>query len=326
MSNKPFTDAWTGAQGRDQAEPKRNRLIELCNDWLNWEAHEREIMNLALGLVGVERLEEYRPAQPVKPIVLAGGKGTRSNMQKPKVLAPILGRPALSWVLDALAGVPNMLPPLLIVSDFCGQHEQIRSELDSSYEFEYLVETDHLGTGHAVLEAEPFLKGFSGTVLVTFGVDAVMQRKTLMRSLLIHEAVGTAAMTIPTTRKVRPYSYLLRDEKGFVVANRETRLEKAQNIEFGEENVSLYVVRSAELFPALHQARRRALDPATGRYVFGELGFPNEMVKSLRLERKLVLGICMADAAESQSLKEREDVDKIEKGLLDLAKKHGTQA
>jgi hypothetical protein len=156
----------------------------------------------------------------------------------------------------------------------------------------------------------------------------MMQRQTLLKSLLIHEAVGDAGMTMPTARKERPYAYLVRNEAGLVSDSRETRLENADVIDYGEDNVSVYLVRAADLLPALEHARNRSLDPATGAYRLGQLGFPNEMVKSLRAQGKLVLGLCMADPREAQSIKYAEDILRIEQYMAELgpgSKDQGTK-
>jgi UDP-N-acetylglucosamine pyrophosphorylase len=42
------------------------------------------------------------PTANATAIVLAAGKGTRMKSELPKVLFPVLGRPMIHWVLDAL--------------------------------------------------------------------------------------------------------------------------------------------------------------------------------------------------------------------------------
>jgi bifunctional UDP-N-acetylglucosamine pyrophosphorylase/glucosamine-1-phosphate N-acetyltransferase len=38
---------------------------------------------------------------PITVVILAAGLGKRMKSDKPKVLAPLCGRPMVSWVLDA---------------------------------------------------------------------------------------------------------------------------------------------------------------------------------------------------------------------------------
>jgi 2-C-methyl-D-erythritol 4-phosphate cytidylyltransferase len=39
-------------------------------------------------------------------IIAAGGQGSRLGRSEPKALVPLLGRPLVSWTLDALSGIP----------------------------------------------------------------------------------------------------------------------------------------------------------------------------------------------------------------------------
>jgi NDP-sugar pyrophosphorylase family protein len=300
------------------AQSARTRLVALANDWRRWEENEREIMALALGLLGHKSLADFVPRKPIKPVILAGGKGTRAGLPGAKVLARIRGMPAIEWVLHTLESIPRMRPAILIVSNYQDSDREIRASLDGQYDVEYLVETELLGTGHAVLQAERLVAPFDGTVLVTEGTQALLRRETVLKSLLIHEAVGYAAMTLPTTRRERPYAYLVRDREGYVVDSRETRLEQAEIVDYGEDNVSVYLIGSAHLFPALHLARERSLDPKTHQYRLGQLGFPNEMARSLHQQQKLVLGLCFADVREAQSIKAAEDALRVERYMAEL--------
>ena len=43
------------------------------------------------------------PASTVTAVILAAGRGTRMKSTRPKVLFPVLGKPLVSWVVDAVA-------------------------------------------------------------------------------------------------------------------------------------------------------------------------------------------------------------------------------
>ena len=307
-----------GLRAVDFGNAARRRLLALTADWERWAAHEDEILNLAMGLLNISSLDDFVPSRPVKPVIFAGGKGTRAKLDKPKVLAEVLGEPSLLRVLDAVTSLPNVGTPLLIVSDHKGYDQVIRDALDGRHEAELVVETDPRGTGHAMLQAEEALAGFEGTVLVTEGVQAAVRRSTLRKSLLVHEALALSAMTLPTARRERPYAYLVRDKEGMVSDSRETHLEQARIIDYGEDNVSLYLLDSEWLFPALHFAKARNRDPETGGYRGGGLGFPNEMVRSLSQMGRLVVGLCMADPREAKSIKYAEDVDELGDSIRQL--------
>ena len=103
-----------------------------------------------------------------------------------------------------------------------------------------------------------------------------------------------------------------------VVDSRETHLEQATIIDYGEDNVSLYLVRADCLFPALYLAKARNTDPRKGGYRGGALGFPNEMVRSLYQMGEIVTGLCMADPREAKSIKYAADVEEVERFIREM--------
>lgn len=96
-------------------------------------------------------------------LILAAGKGTRMKSKFPKVLHKVGGVPMVEQVLRAVkaAGTTRQI----VVVGFGG--EQVRDYLGDRAET--VVQQEQLGTGHAVLQAEPLLQGASGTLLVTCG-------------------------------------------------------------------------------------------------------------------------------------------------------------
>jgi len=75
-----------------------------------------------------------------------------------------------------------------------------------------------------------------------------------------------------------------------------------------------------DLFNALDIAHAKALDIETGEYktAKGELGFPNQMVRTLVSQNKMVIGLAMAHSREAKGVKVAEDIAIIENYLDDL--------
>ena len=100
-------------------------------------------------------------------VILAGGLGTRLRTvvaEKPKALAPILGRPFLAFLFDRLiaAGLQRAV--------ICTGHmaDQIRDEFKSQYrslKVEYSQETQPLGTAGAIKLAQPLIGDTTSLVL-----------------------------------------------------------------------------------------------------------------------------------------------------------------
>jgi NDP-sugar pyrophosphorylase family protein len=100
-------------------------------------------------------------------VILAGGLGTRLRTvvaEKPKALAPILGRPFLAFLFDRLidAGLQRAV--------ICTGHmaDQIRDEFKAQYrslKVEYSKETQPLGTAGAIKLAQPLIGNSTALVL-----------------------------------------------------------------------------------------------------------------------------------------------------------------
>jgi NDP-sugar pyrophosphorylase family protein len=102
----------------------------------------------------------------VTPAILAGGLGTRlrSVVDRPKVLAPVRGRPFVTYLLDQLreAGAGEVV----LLTGHRG--DQVRAALGSCYRgmvLRYSCEPAPLGTAGAVRHGLPLLRGASVLLL-----------------------------------------------------------------------------------------------------------------------------------------------------------------
>jgi D-glycero-alpha-D-manno-heptose 1-phosphate guanylyltransferase len=102
-------------------------------------------------------------------VILAGGAGTRLRSvvaDRPKVLAPLGGRPFITYLLDRLA--QQGLKTVVLCTGYMG--EQVRETLGDEYRgmsLRYSQETEPLGTGGALVQALPLIS--SPTILIMNG-------------------------------------------------------------------------------------------------------------------------------------------------------------
>jgi len=138
-------------------------------------------------------------------IILAAGRGTRMRSNLPKVLHPLAGRPLLQHVVDTAAALNPKRTHVVIGHGA----DQVRDAIAGDLEFH--IQTEQLGTGHAVLQALPHCAPDS-TVLVLFG-DVPLMNKTTLQQLLPAADHGlvmlAAALDDPTG-----YGRVLRDTEG----------------------------------------------------------------------------------------------------------------
>jgi len=91
-----------------------------------------------------------------------------------KVLHPIAHKPMLLHVLDAVAPL-SPAPQIVIVG---AGRDQVETAL-TGRPVSLALQTEQLGTGHAVRQAEPALTSFNGTILILFGDVPLVAPATL---------------------------------------------------------------------------------------------------------------------------------------------------
>ncbi len=141
--------------------------------------------------------------------ILAAGRGTRMKSTLPKVLHSLGGRSLVQRVLESL----NIISPsrCLIIVGY--QAEEVKTALSSQNQaesnispIEFVHQTEQLGTGHAIQQIIPHLKGFTGDLLVLNGDVPLLRPETLQNLLHTHQEHQNAA-TILTACLPNPQGY-----------------------------------------------------------------------------------------------------------------------
>ena len=134
---------------------------------------------------------------------------------------------------------------------------------------QFAVQSPQLGTGHALLQAEPALAGKAGTVLLLYADVPLLQTNTLTR-LVEHHSKTKAAATVLTMDLDEPYGYgrIVRDKKRQITRIVEERDASAEHRKIREVNSGIYAFDLKPLFAALHQLET---DNAQGEYYLTDL-------------------------------------------------------
>ncbi|MBR3767121.1 MAG: bifunctional UDP-N-acetylglucosamine diphosphorylase/glucosamine-1-phosphate N-acetyltransferase GlmU [Clostridia bacterium] len=143
-------------------------------------------------------------------VILAGGEGTRMKSDKPKVMAELLFKPMLSWVIDAAKGAG--INDILVVTGY--KSEVIAEYLQGTCET--AKQEQRLGTGHAVMQAADFIKRHSGgNVLILNGDAPLIDSKTISDALTFHTD-GNFVQTVISAKIENPFGYgrIVRTESG----------------------------------------------------------------------------------------------------------------
>lgn len=202
----------------------------------------------------------------VHVVILAAGKGTRMKSERSKVLHPVGGIPILGHVLRTAAA----LEPETITVIVGHMAEQVQAMLAADWpQVRTVRQEPQLGTGHALLQAEPLLAGRSGTVLLLSGDAPLLRPDTLRAALAHHRATGSFATPL-TTRVPNPTGYgrIIRSDDGALLRIVEHRDASEAERAVDEINSSIYAFELAPLFDALH---RIATANAQGEYYLPDL-------------------------------------------------------
>ncbi len=168
-------------------------------------------------------------------VILAAGLGTRMRSQRPKVLHPLGGRPLLAWSIQACRQALGK-PPHVVLAPGA---DEVRQALDP--EVRWVEQAEPLGTGHALLQAEPVLRGRADLVLVISADMPLVRAETLRRLVAVQQA-SSGPLTLLSVRgeDSRGFGRVVRGEGGRVLEVVEEAVASPEQLVIREYNTSVY--------------------------------------------------------------------------------------
>ena len=188
----------------------------------------------------------------IKAVVLAAGKGTRINSEQsdaPKVMREVLGRPILSFVLDALTFIDkeNTIPVV-------GYKRESVIECFGGYLF--AVQHEQLGTGHAIMAAQEQLSSHKGAVLICYGDMPAMRRETYETLINTHFEQGNDCTLLTGTSKLpMAFGRIVRGKDGAFERVVEEKDASPEELDIKELNTGVYVFDTQKMLNALSQLK-----------------------------------------------------------------------
>jgi bifunctional UDP-N-acetylglucosamine pyrophosphorylase/glucosamine-1-phosphate N-acetyltransferase len=201
----------------------------------------------------------------IATIILAAGKGTRMKSEMVKVLHPIQGLPMLSYPVDlSLNGI--QAEKTIVVVGY--QADRIKEKFKNP-QIQFVLQEEQLGTGHAALQAIPFLKTFTGTALILCG-DVPLVKADTLRSFIGAFSESNSILSVLTTVVEDPFGYgrILRSPEGWLekIVEEKDAAEKERSIR--EINTGIYCVKVSFLIEGLGEIGK---DNAQGEYYLTDL-------------------------------------------------------
>ena len=189
-------------------------------------------------------------------LILAAGEGTRMESQVPKVLHPVGGRPMLFHVLRAA----NALKPQAIGLVIGHNGDKVRAAVEQFVAesaflkpVSFIRQNQQHGSGHAVLQAVPFLKRFA-SVLVLYGDTPLLTYETLQS--LAHQHQSEKAQATMLTAKIanpKGYGRIIRNPLGEILKIVEESDAGPKELAVNEVNSGVGMFAVAPMLEALRE-------------------------------------------------------------------------
>jgi bifunctional UDP-N-acetylglucosamine pyrophosphorylase / glucosamine-1-phosphate N-acetyltransferase len=239
-------------------------------------------------------------------VVLAAGLGTRMKSDLPKVLIPVLRRPMIEYVLDALAaaGIRRMI---LVVGH---RAEDVQKLLGGRPGMEFVLQSERLGTGHAAKMAAPLLTQHRGPVVILAGDSPLVQASSLQK-LLGHFATHQPSCLLGTLHKPNPFGLgrIVRGANRQFLGIVEEKDATDEQRKLTEVNMSTYIFSGPDLLHALtllkNDNRQREF-------------YLTDCPAILRSEGKTVEALPVLDPCESLSINTPDELQQVESEMQRL--------
>jgi bifunctional UDP-N-acetylglucosamine pyrophosphorylase/glucosamine-1-phosphate N-acetyltransferase len=218
----------------------------------------------------------------------------------PKVLHAVAGTSLIDRVLDTA----RALRPSSITIVVGHAADLVRRHLAAEKDVQFVVQEPQLGTGHALLQTEPVLRGRQGTLILLSG-DVPLLKASTLTGLVDTHTQASATATVLTATADRPYGY------GRIVrtSGRMTRIVEERDAtpaqrKIREINSGIYAFALDRLFGAL-----AAISSANAQ---GEYYLP-DLVGIFRRQRRVVTTCTIADAVEIRGINSRTELAEVSK-------------
>jgi bifunctional UDP-N-acetylglucosamine pyrophosphorylase/glucosamine-1-phosphate N-acetyltransferase/UDP-N-acetylglucosamine pyrophosphorylase len=236
-------------------------------------------------------------------VVMAAGKGTRMKSDLPKVLYPVLERPMIEYVLDALekSGIGKIIVVVGYRSDL------VRETLAHRKNLIFTEQTEQLGTGHAVMMCRSELESHTGAVLVVAGDCPMIQVDSVQKLLGAYKRIETSCI-LGTAHKDNPQGLgrIVRDANGEFAGIVEEKDATPEQKAITEVNMSYYVFHTPDLLEALTHLKT---DNSQKEY------YITDTPSVLKAQGKNVIALPVLKPIESLGINTVEEAKIVEKAL-----------
>lgn len=199
----------------------------------------------------------------ITAILLAAGQGTRMKSSLPKVLHPIAGKPMIWHALQAIRHATTEKPVVVVGHGA----QEVTKYLDVLAQT--VLQEPQLGTGHAVMQAEPLLRGITDLVVVCYSDMPLLRGETLEKLVETQKKnKGPISILTVVADDPRGFGRIIRKADGSVESIVEEYVATAEQLQVKELNVGGYCFDANWLWEALHRIPK---NPQKGEYYLTDI-------------------------------------------------------
>lgn len=171
----------------------------------------------------------------IAALIMAAGKSTRMKSALPKAAHNICGKPMARHIIDACAdaGIDNII---CVVGHEAGKVREALGE-----DIIYALQSQQLGTGHAVSQAMPHIPDKTRAVVVLPADTPLITTQALKSLIYAHISESNAATLLSAELEdAASYGRVVRDADGSVLYIREAKDADEATLAIREINTSIY--------------------------------------------------------------------------------------
>lgn len=231
-------------------------------------------------------------------IILAAGLGTRMKSSLAKALHPVAELPLIRHVLNAASG----LVPEKIIVVLGHQADKVRNAVGDDG-IEIVLQTEQLGTGHAVQQAIGAIAGQSGPIVILCADTPLLTSATLKAMVNLHQR-NRVEVTLVTAQVENPFGYgrVVRGKSGVMRVVEEKDATATQR-KIREVNAGIYCFEQDFLLSSLLLLGK---NNAQGEY------YLPDAISLARKKKRAVAALFCEDSNEVMGVNSRYDLSRAE--------------
>ena len=236
-------------------------------------------------------------------VILAAGLGTRMKSNKAKVLHAVCGRPMISYVVETAQKVAGS-NVILVVGH---QADEVRRTVSPQGTFYFALQTEQLGTGHAVMCALPHIPDFCREVVILCGDVPLIQAHTI-EALIGSHLAKKRDVSVLAVELANPTGYgrILLDVNGRVQGIVEEADASAEQKRVRLINTGIFCIKKEFLAQALPQIK--------SNNVQGEI-YLTDIIEIAYRKRKHIGAVTSDDPIEVTGVNTIEELKSVERAM-----------